>query len=221
MRGSYFRKVALPDDSPRRGLLGQGSILTVTSTASRTSPVIRGSWILENLLSAPVPAPPPGVETNLDGDGTQVITTSVRQRLELHRQNPSCAGCHSVMDPVGFALENFNAIGAWRDVDGDARIDASGTLIDGTRVVGPRDLNRALMANSDLFVTNVVEKLMIYGLGRGLEAHDMPAVRAAVRQARRDDLRFSALILGVVQSPLFRERVKSAQATSLSAREER
>ncbi len=138
MRGSHLRKVSLPPDSHRRGLLGHGSILTITSTASRTSPVIRGSWILDNLLGAPVPAPPPGVDTNIDGDGTQVITTSVRQRLELHRKNPSCASCHSVMDPVGFALENFNAIGAWRDRDGDTPIDASGTLVDGTAWSAPR-----------------------------------------------------------------------------------
>ncbi|RYG87284.1 DUF1592 domain-containing protein, partial [bacterium] len=161
IRGSHFRKVSLPESTQRRGLLGQGSILTLTSTASRTSPVIRGSWILENLLSAPVPAPPPGVETNLDGDGTQVITASVRERLEQHRKNPSCASCHNVMDPVGFALENFNAIGAWRTRDGDSPIDASGTLVDGTKVVGPRDLTTALMQNSDLFVTNVTEKMMI------------------------------------------------------------
>ncbi len=181
VRGSYFRKVQLPPGSHRRGLLGHGSILTVTSTASRTSPVIRGSWILENLLSAPVPAPPPGVETNIDGDGTQVITTSVRQRLELHRKNPSCASCHNIMDPVGFALENYDAIGAWRERDGNSPIDATGTLVDGTKVVGPEGLTAALMANSELFVTNVTEKLLIYALGRALEPGDMPTVRAIVR----------------------------------------
>ncbi|MEO8307860.1 MAG: DUF1592 domain-containing protein [Pseudomonadota bacterium] len=213
VRGSYFRKVSLPADSHRRGLLGQGSILTITSTASRTSPVIRGSWILENLLGAPVPAPPPGVDTNLDGDGSHVITTSVRQRLELHRKNPSCATCHSVMDPVGFALENFNAIGAWRERDGDTIIDAGGTLIDGTRVVGPADLNTALLSNPDLFVTHFTEKLMIYALGRALEPRDMPAVREVVRQAQRQDLRFSALVLGVVQTSQFRQRMKAPQGT--------
>ena len=223
VRGSYFRKVKLSADSHRRGLLGHGSILTITSTASRTSPVIRGSWILENLLSAPVPAPPPGVETNIDGDGTQVITTSVRERLTLHRKNPSCAACHNLMDPVGFALENFNAIGAWREHDGDTPIDASGTLVDGTHVVGPADLTAALMSNSELFVTNVTEKLLIYALGRALEPRDMPAVRAIVRQAQRENLRFSALIAGVAQSAPFRQRMKAPQdigkATPLSARE--
>ncbi len=212
VRGSYFRKVGLPADSHRRGLLGQGSILTITSTASRTSPVIRGSWILDNLLGAPVPAPPPGVDTNIDGDGSHVITTSVRQRLELHRKNPSCASCHNVMDPVGFALENYNAIGAWRERDGDTPIDASGTLIDGTRVVGPTDLTAAILSNPELFVTHFTEKLMIYALGRALEPRDMPAIRDIVRKAQREDLRFSALVLGVAQSAQFRQRMKSSQA---------
>jgi hypothetical protein len=198
--------------------LGQGSILTITSTASRTSPVIRGSWILENLLAAPVPAPPPGVETNIDGDGTQVITTSVRQRLELHRRNPSCAACHNLMDPVGFALENFNPIGAWRERDGDSVIDPSGILTDGTRVVGPEDLTAALMSRSDLFVTNVIEKLMTYALGRAIDYHDMPAVRAIVRQARHEDLKFSSLIQGVVQSVPFRYRTKAPQGAGVTAR---
>jgi hypothetical protein len=211
VRGSHFRRVKLPASSHRRGVLGHGSILTITSTASRTSPVIRGSWILENLLSAPVPAPPPGVETNLDGDGTQVITTSVRQRLEAHRQDPNCASCHNVIDPVGFALENFSAIGAWRERDGESAVDASGILADGTKVDGPEDLTAALTANPELYVTNVVEKLMTYGLGRAVEYHDMPAVRTIVRQAQRDDLKFSALILGVVQSVPFRHRTKAPQ----------
>ena len=219
VRGSHFRRVQLPAASHRRGLLGQGSILTITSTASRTSPVIRGSWILDNLLAAPVPVPPPGVETNIDGDGTQVITTSVRQRLEAHRKNPSCAVCHKMMDPVGFALENFNAIGAWRERDGDSIIDARGVLVDGTTIAGPEDLTAALMSRSDLFVTNVVEKLMIYALGRGVDYHDMPAVREVVRQAQREDLRFSALILGVVQSTPFRGQINAPRGTGLSARE--
>jgi hypothetical protein len=217
VRGSYMRKVRLPANSQRRGLLGHGSILTITSTASRTSPVIRGSWILDNLLSAPVPAPPAGVDTNIDGDGSQVITKSVRQRLELHRRSASCAACHSLMDPVGFALENYNAIGAWRERDGDSPIDASGTLVDGTRVAGPADLTAALLANSELFVTNVTEKLMIYALGRALNPHDMPAVRAIVRQAQHEDLRFSALILGVTQSVPFQQRMQGLQDASLSA----
>jgi hypothetical protein len=171
------------------------------------------------LLAAPVPVPPPGVETNIDGDGTQVITTSVRQRLEAHRKNPSCASCHRLMDPVGFALENFNAIGAWRERDGDSIIDARGVLVDGTQIAGPEDLTAALMSRSDLFVTNVVEKLMIYALGRGVDYHDMPAVREIVRQAQREDLRFSALILGVVQSTPFSGRIRAHRGAGLTARE--
>jgi hypothetical protein len=217
VRGSYFRKVKLPEGAHRRGLLGHGSILTITSTASRTSPVIRGSWILENLLSAPVPAPPPGVETNIDGDGTQVLTTSVRQRLEHHRANPQCASCHNVFDPVGFALENFNAIGAWRERDGDSAIDASGVLVDGTKLAGPDDLNAALLSHSELFVTNVVEKMMTYALGRAVDYHDMPEVRAIVRQAEHEDLRFSALVLGVVRSTAFGHRIKAAEVKGLTA----
>ena len=219
VRGSYFRRVKLPPGTHRRGLLGQGSILTITSTASRTSPVIRGSWILENLLNSPVPQPPPGVETNIDGDGTQVITASVRQRLEAHRKNPSCASCHKVFDPVGFALENFNAIGAWREHDGDSEIDASGILMDGTRIAGPESLNAALMSHSDLFVTNLVQKMMVYALGRAVDYRDMPAVRTICRQAQRENLRFSALVLGIAQSAPFRQRTSASLGSGLTARE--
>jgi hypothetical protein len=219
IRGSHFRRVTLPAGSHRRGVLGHGSILTITSTASRTSPVIRGAWILENILGAPPPAPPPGVETNLDGDGTQVITASVRARLEAHRKNPSCNACHSVIDPVGFALENFNAIGAWRDRDGDSAVDARGTLVDGTTVTGPGDLIEALMDRRELFVTNFTAKLLTYALGRTLDAHDMPTVRAIVRQAAREDYKVGALIMGIVQSPAFRQRAAPAAMPTTVARQ--
>jgi hypothetical protein len=209
IRGSHFRKVPYPADNPRRGLLGHGSILTVTSTASRTSPVIRGSWILENLLSAPVPDPPPGVETNLDGDGTVVLTSSVRERLEQHRADPSCGSCHSVIDPVGFALENFDSIGAWRTQDGDSPVDPRGTLVDGTEVASAADLRAALMSRSELFVTTFTERLMTYALGRGVEYHDMPSVRTIMRGAESSDHSFTALVLGIVQSPQFTQRIKS------------
>jgi hypothetical protein len=217
VRGSHFRKVQLPADNPRRGLLGHGSILTVTSTASRTSPVIRGSWILDNLLSAPVPDPPPGVETNLDGDGSVVLTSSVRERLEQHRADPSCASCHSVIDPVGFALENFDSIGAWRTQDGDSPVDASGVLVDGTPVASASDLREALMSRSELFVTTFTERLMTYALGRGVEYHDMPSVRAIMRDAEATDHSFNALVLGIVQSPQFTQRIKSEGAASTAA----
>lgn len=217
VRGSYFRRIELPENSPRRGLLGQGSILTVTSTASRTSPVIRGSWILENLLDAPVPAPPPGVETNLDGDGTVKLTTSVRERLEAHRTDPVCSSCHSVIDPVGFSLENFDPIGGWRTKDGDSNVDPRGVLADGTPVASPNDLRKALMGHSDLFVRTLTQKLMIYALGRPVEYHDMPTVRSIMRNAASDDNRFSALVEGIVQSPQFTRRVKSGEQPQTTA----
>ena len=211
VRGSRMRRVALPDDSPRRGLLGHGSILTLTSAANRTSPVVRGKWILENLLGAPPPQPPPGVETNLEKDPTQVKVTSLRQRLELHRASPSCAACHRLMDPVGLALENFDHTGKWRDVDGTTPIDASGQLADGTKVNGPDSVRRALLARSDVFVTVAAEKLLTYAVGRPLRPEDMPAVRAIVRGAAPGGYRFSSMILEVVKAAQFQMRTKSAR----------
>ena len=213
VRGSYFRKVELAEDSPRRGLLGHGSILSVTSTASRTSPVVRGAWILENFLSAPIPAPPPGVETNLDGDGSVVLTSSIRDRLEAHRADPSCASCHAVIDPVGFALENFDLVGEWREYDGDSKVDPSGTLLDGSTLSSPADLRKALMRYSDLFVETVAEKLMTYALGRELEYFDMPTVRSIMHNAGSEDYRFSALVRGIINSDQFTKRVKSGADT--------
>ena len=213
VRGSYFRKVELAEDSPRRGLLGHGSILSVTSTASRTSPVVRGAWILENFLSAPVPAPPPGVETNLDGDGSVVLTSSIRDRLEAHRADPSCASCHAVIDPVGFALENFDLVGEWREYDGDSKVDPSGTLLDGSTLSGPADLRKALVRYSDLFVETIAEKLMTYALGRELEYFDMPTVRSIMHNAESEDYRFSALVRGIINSDQFTKRVKSGADT--------
>lgn len=215
--GDYFRRVELPADSVRRGLLGHASFLTVTSTASRTSPVLRGNWILENLLHAPVPAPPPGVETNLDGDGSTELTSSVRERLERHRMDPACASCHDVIDPVGFALENFDLIGAWRERDGDSPVEAGGTLVDGTPVGGPADLRNALMARKELFVSTMSEKLLTYGLGRALEYYDMPAVRAIVSEAGTQDYRFSALVDAIVTSEAFRTRTAVGESSGTLA----
>ncbi len=214
VRGSYFRRVQLPADSPRRGLLGQGSILTVTSTASRTSPVIRGSWILQNLLNAPVPSPPAGVERNLDGDGSVKLTSSVRERLEAHRTDPVCSSCHAVIDGIGFALENYDMIGAWRTKDGDSAVDPHGVLADGTPVASPNDLRNALMTRPDQFVNTLTQKLMIYALGRPLQYHDMPSVRAIMRTAAGSDYHFAALVSGIVQSPQFTRRVKSSGSTT-------
>jgi hypothetical protein len=209
VRGSRFRRVALDPASPRRGLLGKGSMLTVTSVATRTSPVSRGKWILENLLGTPAPVPPPGVETNLEPDENAAAPTTLRQRLEMHRANPVCASCHRVMDPMGFALEQFDLVGAWRERDGEAPIDSSGELADGTPLTGPGDLRRALLGRSEAFVTVVTEKLLMYGLGRPVNAADMPAVRAIVRRAAREDYRFSSLLLGVVESEPFLMRKKA------------
>jgi mono/diheme cytochrome c family protein len=207
VRGSYFRQVPLPADSPRRGLLGHGSMLTVTSVATRTSPVSRGKWILENLFGAPPPQPPPGVETNLEEKPTDK-PMSLRQRLEQHRSNPVCATCHNIMDPLGFSLENFDLVGTWRESDGPSPIDATGKLADGTPLRGPADLRQALLSRSGAFMTTATEKLLIYALGRPIHYYDMPQVRAIARQAAGEDNRFSALLAGIVESDPFQKRVK-------------
>jgi hypothetical protein len=209
IRGARMRRVSLPADSPRRGLLGHGSILTLTSAANRTSPVVRGKWILENVLGAPPPQPPPGVETNLEKDPAQVKVTSLRQRLELHRASPTCASCHRLIDPVGLALENFDHTGKWRTKDGQAPIDASSQLADGTKVDGPESLRRALLARSDVFVTVMAEKLLTYATGRAMRPEDMPAVRGVVRGMAPGGHRFSSMVLEVVRTPQFQMRMKA------------
>ena len=214
VHGSYFRRVELPTDSPRRGLLGQGSILTVTSVATRTSPVTRGRWILENLLGTPAPIPPPGVDTNLEKNPEEVKNTSLRHRLEVHRTNPTCASCHKIMDPIGFALENFDLVGTWRDIDGKSPVDASGQLVDGTKLNGSADLRQALLSRSDAFVTNATEKLLMYAMGRPVQYFDMPTVRAVVHRAAQNDYRFSSLVFGVVSSDVFQMKMKRAPVTS-------
>ena len=208
IKGSYFRRVELPANSPRRGVLGHGSLLTVTSVANRTSPVVRGAWILENLIGAPPPAPPAGVESNLD-DTELVAVSTLRARLEQHRANPTCASCHAIMDPIGLALENFDMIGAWRASDAGQPIDAHGVLVDGTEVAGPAELRRTILDRKESFVTVATEKLATYALGRGIEYHDMPAVRGIVRAAAEDDYRFSSLVYGIVTSVPFQMRVKT------------
>ena len=208
--GSHFRRVAVRDEN-RRGLLGHGSIHTVTSYPNRTSPVLRGKWILENVLGTPPPAPPPNVpalEENAPGQAAR----SVRERLEEHRANPVCATCHNVMDPIGFSLENFDAIGQWRTREPGGAIDASGQMANGTPVDGPVSLREALTAEPEQFAGLVTEKLLTYALGRGLEPQDMPIVRAIVREAAAQDFRFSAIVLGVANSVPFRMRVAERQA---------
>jgi hypothetical protein len=210
IRGSRFRRVTLPDDA-RRGLLGHGSVLTATSVGNRTSPVKRGKWILENLLGAAVPLPPPGVETNLEeSTAAGVGPTSLRQRLERHRANASCASCHAVMDPIGFSLENFDLAGKWRETDGGVPVNASGKLADGTPLSGPASLRRALLDRREAFATTASEKFLTYALGRRVEYFDMPAVRAIVRDAARDDYRLSAIVSGIVRSTPFQMKTKSS-----------
>jgi mono/diheme cytochrome c family protein len=208
IRGSRVRRVPLAADDPRRGLLGHGSVLTVTSAANRTSPVVRGKWVLDNLLGMPPPQPPPGVETNLEKDAAQVKVTSLRQRLEMHRANAVCASCHKVMDPIGLTLENFDHVGKWRTADGKTPIDATAQLVDGTKLDGPLSLRRALLERSDVFATVATEKLLTYASGRAVQYQDMPAVRAIIRDAARDKYRFSSLVLGIVKSTPFQMRTK-------------
>jgi mono/diheme cytochrome c family protein len=203
--GSDFRRVTLPGDE-RRGLLGQGSVLAVTSYATRTSPVLRGKWLLENILGTPVPPPPPGVPA-LEENHSGLRPRSVRERMEEHRKNPACSGCHNIMDPLGFSLENFDAVGAWRSrSESGAPIDASGKLVDGTVVDGPVSLRDALLARSGAFTQTLTEKLMTYAIGRGVEYYDMPVVRSVVRASASSDYRFSSLILGIVRSAPFQMR---------------
>jgi hypothetical protein len=199
--GSQFRKVML-DNEARRGLLGQGSILSVTSVPTRTSPVIRGKWILENLMGTPPPAPPPNVPALKDqAQGGKIL--SVRQLLEEHRKNEPCSTCHAVMDPLGFALENFNAVGEYRTKDASGLIDSSGQLADGTKIDGVAGLRQALLKHPEYFVGTLTEKMLTYALGRPLEYYDMPVVRGIVQAAGRNDYRFSSLIVGIVKSEPF------------------
>jgi hypothetical protein len=203
--GSHFRRVSYPDGR-RAGLLGHGSILTVTSYATRTSPVVRGKWLLENVLGAPPPPPPPDVPDLPDraDDGRPV---SVRERMEQHRANPSCASCHAQMDPLGFALENFDAIGRWRTVaEGNTPIDAAGELPDGARFDGPEQLRKLLLTRREDFVMTVIDKLLTYALGRGVEYYDKPASRQIMRAARAHDYRWSSLVLEIARSAPFQMR---------------
>ena len=203
--GSRFRRVDLPDES-RRGLLGHGSVLTVTSLATRTSPVVRGKWVLENILGTP-PAPPPPDVPDLPERADDGTVTSLRARLEAHRANPVCSNCHARMDPLGFALENFDAVGRWRDTGvAGTPIDPSGALPDGTAFDGFPGLRDILLERREEFVTTVTEKLLTYALGRGVEYYDRPAIRAIVRDAAANDYRWSSLILGVARSLPFQMR---------------
>jgi cytochrome c5 len=210
--GDQFRRVTVTDGI-RGGLLGQGSILTLTSYPTRTSPVVRGKWILETLLGSPPPPPPPDVPALPEAEGAGKVLT-MRERLSEHRKNPACGSCHARMDPLGFALENFDATGKWRTVESTGPadksrnpIDASGQLADGTTFDGAKGLRAVLLEHSGEFVYRMTERLLTYALGRGSEWYDAPAIRAAVSEAKKDDYRFSSLLMGIVQSPPFQMRL--------------
>jgi hypothetical protein len=208
IRGSRFRRVELPSSSPRRGLLGQGSLLTLTSAPNRTSPVKRGQWVMNNLLGTPAPQPPNNVETNLEETAPASAATTMRERLEQHQANPTCAMCHSLIDPLGLALENFDSIGGWRDTEAGRPVNAHGTFIDGSELDGVAGLRRLLLERRELFVAALTERLLTYALGRTLEPYDMPVVREIVRTAAKDDYRFSALVKGIVASEPMQFRMK-------------
>ena len=218
--GSHFRRVTHPDER-RRGLLGQGSVLTVTSHSDRTSPVVRGKWILDNLLGAPPPNPPADVPPLAEEEksGREKVRT-MREKMAAHRANPVCASCHQIMDPIGLGLENFDAVGAWRDRDGTSLssagtpIDASGQLMDGTTVDGVVTLRAALVRDPEIFIGAFTEKLLTYAIGRGVASYDMPVVRAIVRDARRTNYAFSSILLGIVESAPFQMRMKAADVES-------
>jgi hypothetical protein len=207
VQGINFRRVALAADSPRRGLLGKGSILTVTAYPNRTSPVIRGKRVLQNILGAPPPEPPPNVPQLQENGEAVTNVQTLRARLEAHRANPVCASCHKLMDPIGFALESFDAVGRFRTFDENyVPIDNTGIYADGTEIAGPAGLRDVLVARGDQFLVNLTSKLLTYALGRGVEPFDMPAVRAILTDAEPGDYRFSSLVLGIVESAPFQMR---------------
>jgi hypothetical protein len=207
--GSRFRRVTLPNPDQRGGLLAEGALLATTSYPDRTSPVLRGKWLLNNIFGLPVPPPPPGVDQNLPEGKPGAAPPSMRERLAQHRTNPSCASCHSVIDPLGFALENFDVIGGWRTVDESGRaVDASGQTVSGAKVEGLAGLRALLLEQPDQFPRTVTEKLLAYALGRPLEYYDRPAVRTIVREAAAHDYRWSSIILGIARSPTFLMRTR-------------
>jgi hypothetical protein len=220
VRGDYMRRVPLPADSPRRGILGQGSILTATSVANRTSPVVRGAWVVEAIMGAPVPTPPPGVETDLGDDGIPegVVINTLRDRLELHRANPTCAACHRIMDPIGLAMENFDLIGRWRTAENGFPLNTQTELMDGTPIDGPVALRNALLAHGDMVASNIIEKLLSYALGRDVHSPDMAAVRKIAATADDNEYRFSDIVLGIVESEPFRMNIVEAAAPAVVER---
>ncbi len=205
--GSNFRKVMLPPGSPRAGLLGQGSILAPTSYSTRTSVVLRGKYVLQNLLNTPPPPPPPNVPS-LKTESGAGKALSMREAMQQHRADPACAGCHAKMDPIGFALENFDAVGRWRDDDGGKPIDVVSTLPDGTRLEGVEGVRRLVLRDPALFVEAMTSKLLMYAVGRNVQYYDGPAIRAIVRESQKHNYTFASLVEGVVESDQFQMRIK-------------
>jgi hypothetical protein len=206
IHGPEFHRVTFPPGSPRGGLLGQGSLLTITSYANRTSPVNRGKWVLENLLSAPPPPPPPNVPALKTEGGETGKPLTMRDAMVQHRANPACAGCHSRMDPIGFAMENFDPVGRWRDTDAGNIIDRSGVFPDGSKFDGMAGLKAALLSHPDEFVSTLTEKLLMYALGRNVQYFDRPAVRAIVKDSARNNYTLASLVMGIVKSTPFQMR---------------
>jgi len=206
-----MRRITLPNLQERGGLLGQAALLALTSYPNRTSPVLRGKWLLDNILGTPVPAPPPNVNTDIE-DERFSPTATMRERLASHRTDPVCATCHSVMDPLGFALESFDAVGAWRarDTKGNA-VDDSGAWPSGAELNGFADLRAMLLDQGEQFVKTMTGKLMTYALGRRLEYYDQPAVRRIVRDAAAEEYSWSSVIVGIVESPGFLMRARSME----------
>ena len=215
--GPQFRRVQLgADQDMRKGLLGKGALATVTSDAARTSPVKRGKWFLQTFFGVSPPDPPPGVETKLDQKPGEAPKT-MRQRLEVHSTNPSCASCHMQFEPMGLAMENFDAVGQWRTTEVGNPIDPVATVNDGTRIDGIKGLRDLTMRKREMFAEVVIEKLLTYAIGRGLDHNDKPLVRSLTHNAAKEDYRFSSLIMGVVQSPAFTMNMKSAAAPVVAA----
>jgi hypothetical protein len=221
VQGSEFQRVTLgPDLDLRRGLLGKGSILTISSQPGRTAPVIRGNWVMSTLLGVPAPRPPPNVpkleDKKADAAGNAREPT-LREQYEEHRKNPTCAACHALMDPFGFALEPFDAVGHYRTLDGTSPINDSVTMYDGTNLEGPTQLRNWVLKYKERYVTNLTEKLVTYALGRGVEYYDMPAVRAIVAAGAKEDYKLGSLVSGITASDAFRLSTKVAPAVSSEA----
>jgi hypothetical protein len=213
--GSHFRRVTLPAGSPRRGLLGQGSLLSITAYSTRTSAVLRGKYVLENLLASPPPPPPPNVPSlNTERSGQPL---SMKEAMQLHRASPACASCHAKMDPIGFALENFDAVGRWRAEENGRPIEVSSALPDGTRVDGVDGVRQLVLRDRSLFVEAMTSKLLMFALGRNVQFFDQPTIRVIARDAARENYSFASLVFGVVNSVPFHSRMTQRAPDSQSA----